>query len=56
MPIISVQDNENNRWKRNAEKKTKTEKNKGDKSYCERVTTSFANIVRTTASTKKIIY
>ena len=37
MPIISVRDNENNRWKRNAEKKTKTEKNKGDKSYSERV-------------------
>ena len=41
MPIISVRDNENNSWKRNAEKKqqkeTKTEKNKGDKSYSERV-------------------
>ena len=38
MSIISVRDNENNRWKRNAEKKkTKTEKNKGDKSYSERV-------------------
>ena len=46
MPIISVRDNENNRWKRNAKKKTKktpknkqimTEKNKGDRSYSERV-------------------
>ena len=37
MPIISVRDNENNRWKRNPEKKTKTEKNKGDKSYSETV-------------------
>ena len=38
MPIISVNDNKNNRWKRNAEKNpTKTEKNKGDKSYSERV-------------------
>ena len=36
MPIISVRNNENKRWKRNAEKK-KTEKNKGDKSYSERV-------------------
>ena len=32
-----MSDNENNRWKRNAEKKTKTEKNKGDKSCSERV-------------------
>ena len=32
MPIISVTDNENNRWKRNAIKK-----NKRDKSYSERV-------------------
>ena len=41
MPIISVRDNENDRWKRNAKKKqkkkTNTEKNKGDKSYSERV-------------------
>ena len=37
MPIISVRDNENNRWKRNAEKKTNTEKNKGDNSYRKRV-------------------
>ena len=36
MPITSVRNNENNR-KRNAEKKAKTEKNKGDKSYIERV-------------------
>ena len=35
MPIISIRDHENNRWKRNAEK-TKTEKNKEDKSYSER--------------------
>ena len=35
MPIISVK--ENNRWKRNAEKKAKIEKNKGDKSYSESV-------------------
>ena len=35
MPIISVRDGENNRRKRNAGKKTKTEKNKGDKSFCE---------------------
>ena len=32
MPIISVKDNENNRWKRNAKKK-----NKADGSYSERV-------------------
>ena len=37
MPIISVRDNENSRGKRNAEKKTKTEKNKEDKNYSERV-------------------
>ena len=38
MPIITVRDNENNRWKRNADKnKTETEKNKGDESYSERV-------------------
>ena len=36
MLIISVRDNENNRWKRNA-KKAKTEKNKGDGSCNERV-------------------
>ena len=35
MPIISVKDNENNRWKRNAKKFKK--KNKGDGSYSERV-------------------
>ena len=29
MPIISVRDNENNRWKRNAKKKTKTERTRG---------------------------
>ena len=38
MLIISVRDNENNRWKRNAEnKKANTEKNKGNKSYSESV-------------------
>ena len=41
MLIISDRDTENNRWKRNAErkkqKKTKTEKNNGDKTYSERV-------------------
>ena len=38
MPIISARDNENNEWKRKAKtKKTKTEKNKGGKSYSERV-------------------
>ena len=39
MPIISARDNKNNRWKRNVEKVTtrKTKKNKGDKSYNERV-------------------
>ena len=38
MPIISVRDNENDRWKRNAgKKKKKTKKNKGGKSYSERV-------------------
>ena len=39
MPIISVRDNENNRWKRNAKtnKQTKTKKNKGGRSYSERV-------------------
>ena len=43
MPTISVRDNENNRWKRNAKQKNKkkqtrkTEKNKGDKCYSERV-------------------
>ena len=36
MPIISIKDNENSRWKRNAKKKTpqrtptKTEKSKGE--------------------------
>ena len=29
MPIISVRDNENNRWKRNAEKKNKDRKEQG---------------------------
>ena len=37
MPIISVQDNENNRWKINAQEKTKAEKKKEGKSYSERV-------------------
>ena len=39
MLIISVRDNEDNRWKRNAKQKTttKTKKNKGDGSYSERV-------------------
>ena len=38
MLIIRVRDNENKRWKRNAgKKKTKAEKNKGDKSYSEKV-------------------
>ena len=36
MPIISGRDDENDRWKRNAEKKAKTEKNEGDKGYSER--------------------
>ena len=35
---MSEIDNKNNRWKRNENKnKTKTEKNKGDKTYSERV-------------------
>ena len=44
MPAISVRDNGNNRWKRNEKKQqrktkkiTKKEKNKGDRSYSERV-------------------
>ena len=37
MPISSVRDNENSRWKKNAEKKPKTEKSKGEKNYSERV-------------------
>ena len=38
MPIISVRDNENNRWKKNEKKQqTKTEKNKADRRYSERV-------------------
>ena len=38
MPIISVTDNENNRWKKNARKpQTKTEKNKWGRIYKERV-------------------
>ena len=39
MPIISVRDNENNRWNRNAKKKT--EKDKGVKSYSERARTKW---------------
>ena len=30
MPIISVRDNENNRWNRNSKKQTKTEKKGGE--------------------------
>ena len=41
MSIISDRGNENNRWKRKAEKKIKTEKNKGDKSYSERVSAKW---------------
>ena len=38
MLIISVKDNQNNRWKRKEKKQTKTEeKNKVEKSYCEKV-------------------
>ena len=43
MPITSVRDNENNRWKRNEKKKNKKKKNKdkkeqgGDRSSSERV-------------------
>ena len=40
MQIISVRDNENNLWKRNAKKTPKIKikkKNKGDRSYSERV-------------------
>ena len=40
MPIISVIDNENSRWKRNlkkTKKQIKTEKSNGDRSYSERV-------------------
>ena len=37
MPIIIVRDNDNNKWKRNTIKETKTEKNKEDESYSERV-------------------
>ena len=40
MAIISVIDNQNNRWKRNAKKTTKQNKKnnkKGDRSYSERV-------------------
>ena len=29
MPIISVRDNQNNRWKRNVKKQTNIEKNNG---------------------------
>ena len=39
--VICVRDNENNRWKRNADKKTKTNKNKGDKNYSEKVGTKW---------------
>ena len=31
MPIISVRDNENNRWKRNAEKKQRQKRTRGTK-------------------------
>ena len=31
MPIISVRDNESNRWKRNAEKKKRQKRTKGTK-------------------------
>ena len=37
MPVICVRNNKNKRWKRNTEKKTKAEKNKGDKNYREKV-------------------
>ena len=38
MPIISVKDNKNNRWKRNAKaEKNKTIQNKGDESYSKSV-------------------
>ena len=40
MPIISVRDNENNRWKKNTHthtKKKQSQNRKGDKSYSERV-------------------
>ena len=36
MPIISVKDNENNRWKRHVKKRRKVKKNKGDGRYSER--------------------
>ena len=41
MRIISVRDNENNRWKRDVKKnekkqQTKTEKKKGDRTYSEK--------------------
>ena len=35
MPIISVRDNENNRWKRNAKTKNKTTKKKKNKDRTE---------------------
>ena len=37
MPIISVKDNKNNRWKRNAKAEKKTIQNKGDESYSKSV-------------------
>ena len=45
MLIISVRDKENNRWKKNPEKKTKTEKNKDNKSYSERVRAKWFVVV-----------
>ena len=37
MPIISVRDHENNIWKRNAKKKQRQERTRGDRSYSKRV-------------------
>ena len=37
MPTISVRDNENNKWKRNANKKNYDRKEQGGKNYNERV-------------------
>ena len=37
MPIISVRDNENNRWKRNAEKKQRQKRTRGANTYSDRV-------------------
>ena len=67
MQIISVRDNENNRWKKKAIKSKDRKKLRIDKSYNESVrakwfcyglamTTSFANVARTTASTSEFIY